>query len=216
MKNFILKLTSAAVALSIPLSASAYSIHHFSSFKRSASTSVVDVPVEQDTISAEDQYQLWDTKCRDELGIPGGDVLGALRFNLNRCINTKQRQVNLSKRQRRGARRAVKRTQAQVNASVDNRKSSENQVNRSIVNKQRIRRRFTSGIPKTQREKARQFQSFRSNERAQIRKKERYRVVSARAKRAAMIKARKACVKKISLERAVCIKEKKEEFLKAE
>ena len=216
MSNLLIKLTSAAVALSIPLSASAYSIHHFSSFKKSASTPVVDVPVEQDSVSEEDQNQLWATKCRDELGIPGGDVLGALRFNLNRCINTKQRQVNLSRRQRRGARRSVKRTQAQVNTSVDNRKSSDNQINRSIVNKQRIRRRFTSGIPKTQREKAHQFQIFRSNERAQIRKKERHQVVGARAERNAMIKARKACVKKISLERAVCIKEKKAEFLKAE
>ena len=181
MNNLLLRLSSAAVALSIPLSTSAYSIHHFSYFKKSAPSSNVDVPLETDEIPEEDQYQLWDTKCRDEIGIQGGDVMGALRFNLNRCINTKRRQVNLSKRQRRGARRASKRVGLQVQDSQARREATKKQVNRSIINKQRVRRSFTSSLPKTQREKQRSFQSFRARERSQIRKKERSQVLSERA-----------------------------------
>lgn len=216
MRQLLLRITSTVITVSIPFSASAYSLHHFSYFKKSAPAQTSDIPLEKDEVSEEDQYQIWDTKCRDELGIPGGDVMGALRFNLNRCINTKQRQVNLSKRQRRGARRASNRVDLQSEGSQARREATKKQVNRSIVNKQRVRQSFTSSLPKTQREKQRSFQSFRSRERSQIRKKERSQVLSERAEHDAMIRARNACVRRISLDRATCIKEKKEEFLKAE
>jgi len=210
MNDILVRLTSAAVAITIPLSSLAYSAEHFK-------VEIDDIPLEIDELSEKEQRQIWDTQCREKLGIPGGDVIGALRANLNRCINSKKRQVALGKRQRRQTRRIARRIRANiVDVSEGAREIAKERSRKAIANVRRQRTSLTSSLPKTRREIERSVRASRAAERAQIRKLERRVTLTERSRAAARRKARKMCVHLVSLERAECIREKVEEILKSE
>ncbi|MCF7844739.1 MAG: hypothetical protein K9M03_02840 [Kiritimatiellales bacterium] len=203
MKNLLIRTSAASLALTLlPATGFAY---YFSQFNLQ---NLLD-----DTETAEElQDQKWDTQCRDQLGIPGGDPIGAIKFNLNRCINTQRRQAALMERNKARAIRKIKLMQAKDSQEVNAQRFQRTTFTQSSI---RTRARSTSTLPQTSIQQQRSFEHIRSRNRVAVQAKEQT-IRRAENNRSMYIKeARTQCADLYGKERTTCINEKLKEFINA-
>jgi len=198
MKHFFTRTVAASISLTLlPVTTFAYSLNYFQ-LQKAASENIQD----------ELQGQEWDTLCRDQLGIPGGDPLGALRFNLNRCINTHRRQANLQERNMSRTSRRQEQLNVRTIQSGTILKGRVSEYQR-VRYQQRLRTRieFRSTLPQTSNQEQKSFQYIRSRRRISVQAKERAIKITGNKRRDSIRKAREACVDLYSHAKAECIRE---------
>jgi len=206
-----LRIGSIILALTLPLSTSAYSYLQFI-IDPSIRDNVED---QQDETEEDVQEQLWDTQCRDELGIPGGDVLGALRFNLNRCINNRRRVSAKEQSQSRSSVRTNLFLQSRTQTSTRF-EGIIRYTRRTLRNQIRLKQSFYKTFPQSSLEQQKSFESVRMQRRVAIQEKEQA-IQREEKKRSYYVRdARIAWQGNQATERAQCIKDKIEELKAAD
>ena len=194
-------------ALVIPASVFAYSAVHFK-----ADTLKAKDPNEVEEPGIDDERVLWDTQCRDELGLEGGHLLGALKFNLNRCVNNKKRQFDLEKRQAKYLTRSAHQKQKnEVNAAETGKNTSDYMIER-VKKSSKIFQAQKKTLPKTIKEKKTSFQSVRASRRSIVTAKEHEIRKNEAAENKVLSKAKKACAGLKAEEKVKCIGEKIKEM----
>ncbi|MFH1669989.1 MAG: hypothetical protein ABIA92_00175 [Patescibacteria group bacterium] len=204
MKTTIFRAIAASLSLTVlPISAFAYSLDYFDLQKDNAAD-----------MTQELQEQKLDTLCREQLGMPGGDLLGALRFNLNRCINTLRRQPSLQDRnESRVSRRQLQTVTRSTQAGATMKKRVTSYQSRTYQQRLRTRIEFRSTLPQTKSQQQSSFQSVRASTRISVQQKEQA-IQKEEKKRSDYIRqAREACAQLRSQEKSTCIRDKLEELM---
>lgn len=203
MNHTLLRTTAASLALTfLPCTGFAYTLEQLG---------VMIEPTEETDEAS--QEQMWDTQCRKQLGLEGGDLLGALKFNLNRCINTQRRQAALQERiatQRNRLQQGADRS-ARAGTALQNRVA--NYQMKLYQNTLRRRIEFQSSLPQSQRAEARSFQYVRSRRRLAVQEKEHEIRTTENRRSQYILKARMSCQDYTSHQKATCINEKLEELM---
>ncbi|MBU0458727.1 hypothetical protein KKF03_04770 [Patescibacteria group bacterium] len=204
MTNLLLRTTSILLSASLlPVSAFAYNISHF----KIESLKKVD-PQEVERRDEDEQRIILDTECREQLGVQGGDLQGALRFNVNRCVNMKIRQANLLAKQQS----ALDRKQlddARRIESTNARQQLTNTFNRWNMQKSsQARIKQSQTLPQTLKAQQQSFQSVRASNRRSVLEKENAIRREEQKRTESTREARLFCSSLRSLERMECIREK--------
>jgi len=211
MQTTLTRLSAFIISLTIPLSASAY---FYKQFDVESITNNADVQTGTET-DKEVQQQKWDTECREKQGIPGGDVLGALRFNLNRCINNKRRKAE---RVQMRLRSSIRTTQyLETRTQTSNRFEGIVRYTRRTL-KQQIKKKssFYNTMPQNRVDRRKSFENARLRRRLSVQQKEQEIKRDEKRRSYYVRDARKACRGTQATERANCIKDKIEELKAAD
>ncbi|MFA7682195.1 MAG: hypothetical protein WCX61_04155 [Candidatus Peribacteraceae bacterium] len=198
MRYSSIQSTVAVLTFSLmPLSALAYSTDLF----------VGDPFDAYDTTEELEMEQQIDAQCREEIGLPGGDLpFGSQRFQLRRCINTKQKeQANILRAEKRKVRTATQyQTKVLPKAEALKRRTT-SFFRRTLQQKTDQRDAFRSALPQNATERTQWFETVRSRNRLQLQTQEQKILLDERELMRLKQDARKLCRNMKGQERADCI-----------
>lgn len=195
----------ASVSLTLlPLTSFAYSLNHFQ--------------LQAAIVTSEDDEELleqqWDTQCREQMGIEGGNLLGALRFNLNRCINTHRRQSDLQERNKSfSSRKQARIDKVNIQSGEDLKERISTYQQRTYQQRLRTRIEFRNTLPQSQNQQQKSFQYVRSRNRISVQAKEQSIQTTKKLRSMYISKARMSCVDLHLNDKAACILEKLNELM---